>query len=224
MLLTAENIAKRFVSGESYLDVLTGGGMELAESELVTLSGPSGSGKSTLLYILGGLEKPDSGTVLFRDRSLWEMEQAELDNFRNKKIGFVFQMHYLMPDFSALENAIIPAMIAGIPRNEAVEKAESMFSNLSIYDRKDHFPNQLSGGEQQRTAICRALINSPDLVFADEPTGNLDKENAESLLKLIDKLVETTGVSFLIASHDPKVAEAGSRAYKLASGKIESCG
>jgi lipoprotein-releasing system ATP-binding protein len=221
-LLTAKNISKRFPWGEEYLDVLTGAGLELRSGELATLSGPSGSGKSTLLYILGGLERPDDGEVIFQNESVWRLEQSRLERFRNKKIGFVFQMHYLMPDFTAIENAIIPALIAGVPRGEAIQKAEALFSELAIYNRRDHYPNQLSGGEQQRTAISRALINSPELVLADEPTGNLDKENANSLLKLVNKLVETTGVSFLIASHDSKVAELGSRAFRLAAGKIES--
>lgn len=222
ILLSAKNIAKRFRSGDGYLDVLTGADIELKRGELSSLTGPSGSGKSTLLYILGGLERPDSGEVLFNNESVWNLEDHRLELFRNQKIGFVFQMHYLMPDFTAVENTIIPSLIAGMGRREALEKAELLFSTLSIYDRKDHYPNQLSGGEQQRTAVCRALINSPELLLADEPTGNLDKENADSLLKLIAKLVETTGVSVLIASHDPRVAEMGSRMFRLTGGRIDT--
>ena len=221
MLLSAENIVKRFRSGDGYLDVLTGAGLELKQGELATISGPSGSGKSTLLYILGGLERPDDGEVVFKDESVWNFDSGRLELYRNRNIGFVFQMHYLMPDFTAIENAIIPALIAGLSRQEALDRAESLFSTLSIYNRKDHYPNQLSGGEQQRTAISRALINSPELLLADEPTGNLDKENANSLLKLIVELVETTGVSVFIASHDPMVAEMGSRAFRLSDGRID---
>ncbi len=131
-------------------------------------------------------------------------------------------MHYLMPDFTALENVMIPAMINNMPHKQALEKAQLLLSELSIYERKDHYPNQLSGGEQQRTAIARALINSPELVLADEPTGNLDTENANSLLKLFHKLVETTGVSVLIATHDEKVSRMGKRVFRLTGGKIEN--
>ncbi|MEE9552895.1 MAG: ABC transporter ATP-binding protein [candidate division Zixibacteria bacterium] len=222
MLLSANNIIRRFRSGDKYLEVLTGADLELNQGELATLSGPSGSGKSTLLYILGGLDRPDSGEVLFKNESVWSLKDYKLERFRNRKIGFVFQMHYLLPDFTAIENAIIPALIAGVPRSDAMEKAKSLFSDLSIYDRKDHYPNQLSGGEQQRTAVSRALINSPELLLADEPTGNLDKENADSLLKLIAKLVETTGVSVLVASHDPRVADMGSRVFRLTDGRIDT--
>ncbi len=221
MLLCARNIVKRFRSGRGYLEVLTDAGLELDRGELAALSGPSGSGKSTLLYILGGLERPDDGEVIFKDDSVWNFDSERLEAYRNRRIGFVFQMHYLMPDFTAIENVIIPALIAGTPRGEALERAESLLSTLSIYERKDHYPNQLSGGEQQRAAVCRALINSPELLLADEPTGNLDKENADSLLKLIAELVETTGVSVLVASHDPAVAEMGSRVFRLSGGRID---
>jgi len=219
-LLSAVNISKSFPWGEGFLEVLIDAGLELKPGELATLSGPSGSGKSTLLYILGGLERPDKGKVVFKNESVWEFGQSRLDWFRNRQIGFVFQMHYLMPDFTAIENATMPALIAGVSRADAIDKAKSLFETLSLYDRRDHYPNQLSGGEQQRVAVSRALINSPELILADEPTGNLDEENARSLLKLIDKLVETTGVSVLVASHDMKVAEMGSRVFRLAGGRI----
>jgi lipoprotein-releasing system ATP-binding protein len=222
MLMDARNIFKKFRSGEGYLEVLKGAYLKLKPKSLAILSGPSGSGKSTLLYILGGLEKPDSGSVMFKGESLWDYDPDRLDGFRNRDIGFVFQMHYLMPDFTALENVMIPAMINNLPHKHALERARSLLSELSIYERKDHYPNQLSGGEQQRTAIARALINSPELILADEPTGNLDRENADSLLKLFHKLVETTGVSVLIATHDEKVSEMGRVMLRLTGGKIES--
>ncbi len=222
MLLDAENIFKKFRSGDGYLEVLKGASLNLKPESLVILSGPSGSGKSTLLYILGGLEKPDSGRVKFRGKSVWDYSPDRLQGFRSRNIGFVFQMHYLMPDFTALENVMIPAMINNLPHKQTLERAELLLSELSIFERKDHYPNQLSGGEQQRTAIARALINSPELIFADEPTGNLDRENADALLKLFHKLVETTGVSILIATHDEKVAEMGQVRFRLTAGKIES--
>ena len=222
MLLDAENIIKKFRSGDGHLEVLKGACLKMEQKSLAILSGPSGSGKSTLLYILGGLERPDSGNVMFKGESIWDYSPDRLDGFRNRDIGFVFQMHYLMPDFTALENVLIPAMINNLPHKQALERARLLLSELSIYERKDHYPNQLSGGEQQRTAIARALINSPELVLADEPTGNLDRENADSLLKLFHKLVETTGVSVLIATHDEKVSEMGQVMFRLIEGKIES--
>ena len=222
MLLDAENIFKKFRSGDGHLEVLKGACLDLEPKSLAILSGPSGSGKSTLLYILGGLERPDDGSVMFKGESIWDYSPDRLDGFRNRDIGFVFQMHYLMPDFTALENVMIPAMIKKLPHKQALERARLLLSELSIYERKDHYPNQLSGGEQQRTAIARALINSPELVLADEPTGNLDRENADSLLKLFHKLVETTGVSVLIATHDEKVSEMGHVMFRLIKGKIES--
>lgn len=222
MLMDAENIFKKFRSGDGYLEVLKGASLTLEPKSLSILSGPSGSGKSTLLYVLGGLERPDSGTVKFKGDSVWNYSPDLLNGFRNKDIGFVFQMHYLMPDFTTLENVMIPAMIFKMPQKQALERAQSLLSELSIYERKDHYPNQLSGGEQQRTAVARALINSPELVLADEPTGNLDRENTDSLLKLFHKLVETTGVSVLIASHDPRVAEMGSRMFRLTGGRIDT--
>lgn len=222
MLVDAENIFKKFRSGDGNLEVLRGASLNLEPGSMAVLSGPSGSGKSTLLYILGGLEKPDNGSVMFKGESVWDFSSDRLDTFRNRNIGFVFQMHYLMPDFTALENVMIPAMINNMPHKQALERAQLLLSELSIYERKDHYPNQLSGGEQQRTAIARALINSPELILADEPTGNLDTENANSLLKLFHKLVETTGVSVLIATHDEKVSLMGQVMFRLTGGKIET--
>jgi lipoprotein-releasing system ATP-binding protein len=221
MLLAADNIHKRFRSGEGFLEVLRGASLALESRSLAVLSGPSGSGKSTLLYIIGGLEKPDTGEVTYKGDSIWDYGPDRLDRYRNRNVGFVFQMHYLMPDFTALENVMMPGLIAGLSFQEASQRGSELLTQLSVYDRKDHYPNQLSGGEQQRTAVARALINSPELILADEPTGNLDRENAESLLKLFDKLVETTGVSILIATHDTRVAESGRVAFTFSGGRID---
>ncbi|HBC47828.1 MAG TPA: lipoprotein-releasing system ATP-binding protein LolD, partial [candidate division Zixibacteria bacterium] len=168
LLLEAENITKRFRSGDTYLDVLKGVNLELESSRLAILSGPSGSGKSTLLYILGGLEKPDSGRILFDSEPIDTFTNSRLDSYRKQKIGFVFQMHYLLPDFTALENVLMPAMISGQSDQAALERAKSLLAQLSLLERINHYPNQLSGGEQQRVAVARALINSPRLIFADE--------------------------------------------------------
>ena len=219
-LLVADGITKRFRSGDSYLDVLKGVSLDLKPAQFAILSGPSGSGKSTMLYILGGLEKPDSGHILFDGEPIDSYTNSKLDNYRNQKIGFVFQMHYLLPDFTALENVMIPAMINSQSNDKAMERAESLLAHLSLLDRINHYPNQLSGGEQQRVAVARALINEPRLIFADEPTGNLDRENALLLLKLFRKLVEDTGVCVLIATHDPELAGMGEVTFRLHDGKI----
>jgi len=222
MLLNAENIHKKFRSGEGYIEVLRGVSLKLDKSEFSILAGQSGSGKSTFLYVLAGLITPDSGTIEFNGRPLSEFKSEKLELFRNKDIGFVFQMHHLMPDFTAIENVMIPALIGGAPRNDCFEKACQLLSDLSIYHRKDHYPNQLSGGEQQRTAVARALINSPELLLADEPTGNLDKENADSLIKLLIKLVDITGVGVLIATHNPELAMMGENLFRLSDGRISA--
>ena len=220
-LLSAKDIHKRFRSGEGFLEVLKGISVCVQARQLAVLSGPSGSGKSTLLYILGGLEKPDSGHIYFKDEAIDTYSNGQIDNFRNEKIGFVFQLHYLLPDFTAVENVMIPAMVKGISYSAALEKAKALLSQLSLYERRDHYPNQLSGGEQQRAAVARALINSPDLILADEPTGNLDRENATLLLKLFQKLVDDTGVSILVATHDQELAEMGQVKFRLLDGKID---
>jgi lipoprotein-releasing system ATP-binding protein len=220
IILAAKNIMKRFPWGEGFLEVLKGASMEIESGKLTILSGPSGSGKSTLLYIIGGLERPDLGEVIFQGELLNSYNDNKLDDYRNRRIGFVFQMHYLLPDFTALENVTMPALIAGESQAAARDRAMSLLSDLSLLDRQDHYPNQLSGGEQQRVAVARALVNSPRLILADEPTGNLDRENAGLLLKLFRKLVDHTGVSILVATHDVELAGMGDITYNLYDGKI----
>ena len=222
MLLTAENIYKRFPWGDTYLEVLKGVDLSLDRGELAVLWGASGSGKSTLLHILGGIDRLDSGSVKFDGQPLEQYDDEKLDRYRNQRIGFVFQMHYLMPDFTAMENVMIPAMIAGTSRARAAEKATSLLSDLSLVDRYDHYPSQLSGGEQQRVAVARALVNDPALILADEPTGNLDQLNGQELLRLFDKLAKESDVSVLVATHDPEIASFGGKKYVLYGGKIEN--
>ncbi len=220
MLLKAENIHKRFRSGEGYIEVLKRASLQVDKGEFAVLSGQSGSGKSTLLYILGGLIRPDSGLVEFGGKPLRDYNSDDFDRLRNRKIGFVFQMHHLMPDFTALENTIIPAMIKGENKEKAIEDACRLMSDLSIYDRRAHYPSQLSGGEQQRVAVARALINSPELLIADEPTGNLDRENADSLIKIMIKLADTTNTGVLVATHNPELARRARKVFRLAEGRI----
>jgi lipoprotein-releasing system ATP-binding protein len=220
LLLKADNIQKRFQSGEGYIEVLRGASLEIKSGELAILSGQSGSGKSTFLYIIAGLMTPDSGGIEFNGESLSSYKSDRLDDFRNSKIGFVFQMHHLMPDFTAVENVMMPALVKGVSKEQSFDIACRLLSDLSILPRKDHYPNQLSGGEQQRAAVARALVNSPELLLADEPTGNLDRENADSLIKLLIKLVDITGVGALIATHNPELAKMGRSSFRLAEGRI----
>jgi lipoprotein-releasing system ATP-binding protein len=220
IILTADNIIKKFPWGDGHLEVLKGASLALQRGKLAVLSGPSGSGKSTLLYIIGGLEKAESGEVIFEGESLNSFNDNMIDYYRNRRIGFVFQMHYLLPDFTALENVAMPALISGRSPMEAKERAQVLLNDLSLYERRNHYPNQLSGGEQQRVAVARALINSPKLILADEPTGNLDRENAGLLLKLFRKLVDHTGVSILVATHDTELADLGDVTFRLYDGKI----
>lgn len=220
MLLNAEKIYKKFPSGDDFIEVLRGVSLQLDKGEFSILSGQSGSGKSTFLYILAGLIKPDSGNIKFDGESLNEFKPEKLDMFRNRKIGFVFQMHHLMPDFTAVENVMMPALVMGRSREQSYENAGELLSTLSVFHRKNHYPNQLSGGEQQRVAVARALINSPELLLADEPTGNLDKENADSLIKLLMKLVDITGVGVLIATHNPDLVKTGKKSFRLSEGRI----
>jgi len=220
MLLNAEKICKKFPSGDGFIEVLRGVSLQLDKGELSILSGQSGSGKSTFLYILAGLIKPDSGNIEFDGESINEFKPEKLDMFRNRKIGFVFQMHHLMPDFTAVENVMMPALVMGRSRDQSYENASELLSTLSVDHRKNHYPNQLSGGEQQRVAVARALINSPELLLADEPTGNLDKENADSLIKLLMKLVDITGVGVLIATHNPDLVKTGKKSFRLSEGRI----
>jgi lipoprotein-releasing system ATP-binding protein len=220
MLLEAENIHKKFQSGEGFIEVLKGASLQLEKGDISILSGQSGSGKSTFLYILAGLIKPDSGNINFDGEPLSDFKPEKLDTFRNRKIGFVFQMHHLMPDFTAIENVMMPALIMGKSREQGYENAGELLSTLSVFHRKNHYPNQLSGGEQQRVAVARALINSPELLLADEPTGNLDKENADSLIKLLMKLVDITGVGVLIATHNPDLVRIGKKSFLLSEGRI----
>jgi len=202
------------------LKVLKGIDLEVKEKEVVAIVGASGAGKTTLLQILGTLDKADAGKVLFHGEDVSALSQRALAAFRNKHIGFVFQFHQLLPEFTALENVCIPALIAGKSRNEAGEKASSLLSFLGMGDRLDHKPAQLSGGEQQRVAVARAIVNSPSLILADEPSGNLDTENKKELHKLFFRLRDTFGHTFIIVTHDPQLASMSDRTIRIKDGMI----
>ncbi len=202
------------------LKVLKGIDLEIQEKEVVAIVGASGAGKTTLLQILGTLDRPDAGTVLYNDSDVSNLPSRTLAAFRNKNIGFVFQFHQLLPEFTALENVCIPALIAGIAKKEAEDKAASLLSFLGMGERLDHKPSQLSGGEQQRVAVARAIINSPSVILADEPSGNLDTENKKDLHNLFFRLRDTFGHTFIIVTHDPQLAAMSERTLRIKVGLI----
>lgn len=196
--------------------------LEVADSEIVAILGPSGAGKSTLLHIAGTLDRPDSGEVIYDGVNLGQLKRNKLDEFRNRNLGFIFQFHELLPEFTARENVALPALIAGKKRKEAYREAEALLDKLGLGSRLDHKPSELSGGEKQRTAIARALINSPRIVLADEPTGSLDSKNRDEILAIIKGLCEERGQSFLMVTHDISLTTIAHRVVNMADGKIVS--
>jgi len=215
-MLTAKNIHKYYGS----LWVLKGVDLHIQKGEIVSIAGPSGSGKSTLLHILGTLDVPDKGEIQLANKALQALKGKALAAFRNKHIGFVFQFHHLLPEFSAIENVCIPGWIAGRKKTEVRQQAEELLKTLGLGDRIENKPNQLSGGEQQRVAVARALINRPDIIFADEPTGNLDSQNARELHHLFFELREKMKQTFLIVTHNEELAGMSDRILHMKDGKL----
>jgi len=202
------------------LKVLKGIDILIPDKEVVSIVGASGAGKTTLLQIIGTLDRPDSGTVFYNDSDISRLKGRSLAAFRNNNIGFVFQFHQLLPEFTALENVCIPAYIAGKSKNEAESKAAELLGFLSLSERLDHKPSELSGGEQQRVAVARALINNPSVILADEPSGNLDTENKNELHKLFFKLRDTFGQTIIIVTHDRQLASMSDRILQIKDGLI----
>ncbi|MBK6978696.1 MAG: ABC transporter ATP-binding protein [Cytophagaceae bacterium] len=216
-MLEAQNINKKYGS----LEVLKDISLKISPSEIVSIVGASGAGKSTLLHILGTLDKADSGKVFLDKIELSGLNSKELSKVRNSKIGFIFQFHNLMAELTALENICLPAWVGKRNEKETLEKAMMLMETLNIAERKDHLPSEMSGGEQQRVAVARALINSPQYVFADEPSGNLDSKNAEELHSLFFDLRDKFGSSFVIVTHNPHLAERSDRVIELIDGRIK---
>lgn len=204
------------------VEVIKGIDLHINKGEIVTIMGASGAGKSTLLQIIGTLEKADKGVVSINGCDISMMNQKTLAAFRNKNIGFVFQFHHLLPEFTAVENICIPAYIAGVFKKEAMDNAMQLLEYLKLTDRANHKPSMMSGGEQQRIAVARALINKPSVILADEPSGNLDSSNAKELHELFFKLREQTGQTFVIVTHNPTLAQMADRTLTIKDGRIES--
>lgn len=217
-MIRIEGIRKSYGS----LEVLKGIDLEIQKGDIISIVGRSGAGKTTLLQILGTLDRPDSGKVYFNNEDPFQLNDAKLSAFRNQHIGFVFQFHQLLPEFSAIENVMIPGMIAGRKSAELKKRAEYLLQKLNLADRGQHKPTELSGGEQQRVAVARALMNEPQLILADEPSGNLDSKNARELHELFLELRREEGQTFVIVTHNETLAELADRKIVMEDGRIKS--
>jgi len=215
-MLTAKNISKNF--GE--IKVLDNINLNVEKGSIVSIYGSSGAGKSTLLYILSTLDKPDKGEIQINNLSISELKGDKLSDFRNDKVGFIFQFHNLLDEFNVLENVCLPGYVSSSNNSDTENKAKELLKELGLSSRLNHKPNQLSGGEQQRVAIARSLINSPDIVFADEPTGNLDSKNSKNFIEIIKKLNKKLNQTFVIVTHNKDFIKISDKSYKINKGKI----
>jgi len=222
IMVRVSNLVKNYLSGTETLYILKGISFEIEHGLSVAISGQSGSGKSTLLNIIGGLDRTDAGNVFIRGREITGLSEKELSMYRSKQVGFIFQFHYLLKDFTALENVMLPAYISGLKKKEALEKARALLSDVSLDQRIGHFPSQLSGGERQRVAVARAMVNNPDVILADEPTGNLDTDNRDMVAELLYSSAEKWGKTLVVVTHDKKVAARASIRYTLENGQLEA--
>ena len=218
-MLRLENLTKSFTTGPDRLDVLTGINLTVGEGEIVAIVGPSGVGKSTLLHIMGALDTPTSGKVYVRGTDVFAMAETERAAFRNRTVGFVFQFHHLLRELTALENVMMPCLIGGMEKDEAAARAEELLAAVRLSDRTHHRPGELSGGEEQRAAVARALVTRPLMVLADEPSGNLDKASSKELHDLIWGLRDSIGQTFVIVTHNPDLYERADRVIALSEGR-----
>ena len=219
-LLSIEGLGKAYLTGGRRLDVLRDVTLEIGAGEMVALTGPSGAGKSTFLHLVGALDVPTAGRVSFEGRDLAGLDEGELARFRNESVGFVFQSHHLLPEFTALENAMMPGLVRRLPRAEARRRAEESLARVGLSDRLGHRPGELSGGEQQRVALARALVLQPRLLLADEPTGNLDPQTAEGIHGLLRELNRELGVTGVVVTHNEALAESLGRRVRLVAGRL----
>lgn len=225
-ILTIKNLEKVYVTDSEQLTVLKGLNLNVEEGSKIAIVGESGSGKSTLLNIIGGIDNATAGTVIAGNSKTkeWEvtsLNEAKMAEYRSHFLGLIFQFHYLLKDFSALENVYMPALIAGMSKKEAMERAEQLLSDVGVGDRKGHLPSQLSGGERQRVAVARALINDPSLILADEPTGNLDPANAEKIGGLLFSMADKYKKTLILVTHDMKLAANGDKKFSIVEGKLK---
>jgi ABC-type lipoprotein export system ATPase subunit len=219
-LLSARGLSKSYVMGRRTLEVLRAVDLDVARGEFLALRGASGAGKSTLLHLIGGLDSPNAGEIFFDGQNLAAFSESELTHFRNRRVGFVFQAYHLLPELTALENVCLPARVARISAATAEKHGRELLSRAGLGERTDHKPFELSGGEQQRVAIARALVNEPELLLADEPTGNLDSRTGGEIIELLKNLHVEKHMTLVIATHDAKVAAHAQRAIELADGHI----
>jgi len=219
-MITVVDLKKSFRMNGYTLDVLKGITLEIARGEMIAIVGASGAGKSTLLHMLGTLDRPTSGRVLFDGRNVFDLSEEAQAEFRNKRIGFVFQFHHLLPEFTALENTFLPALIQNRPTEDAEREARQLLTDVGLGERLHHKPGELSGGEQQRVAVARALMQRPDLVLADEPTGNLDTHTGDALFALLRQLNKARGTTFVIVTHNDKLSAQADRIVRMEDGRI----
>jgi len=219
IILETKKLKKSYSNGSNKLDVIKNLNLKVNTAEIITIVGQSGSGKTTLLNLLGGLDNPDSGELIIKGKNILELNNNDISEFRNKDLGFIFQFHHLLPEFTAYENVLLPSLI----NDDAHDKetmADELFEYVNLYDRKNHYPSELSGGERLRVAVLRALINQPALILADEPTGNLDSENSKKLMNLFKTINSDFNQTFIITTHSPEVAKIGSRYLKMTNGRL----
>jgi ABC-type lipoprotein export system ATPase subunit len=221
-LLSARGLTKTYVMGRRSLEVLRGVDVDIARGDFLALRGASGAGKSTLLHLIGGLDTPNAGEIIFCGQKLSGFAESRLTNFRNRSVGFVFQAYHLLPELTALENVCLPARVARMSTGDANRRAGELLARVGLKDRLDHKPSELSGGEQQRVAIARALINEPELLLADEPTGNLDSRTSGEIIALLKNLRADKQTTLVIATHDAKIAAHAERVIELVDGQINT--
>jgi ABC-type lipoprotein export system ATPase subunit len=219
--LSVQNAGKTYMLGKRALEVLRGVSLDIARGDFLALRGASGAGKSTLLHLLGGLDFPDPGEILAQGRSLSSLSSGDLANWRNRQVGFIFQAYYLLPELDALENVCLPARMARTPAGTAAKRGRELLERVGLKERMEHKPYELSGGEQQRVAIARALINEPNLILADEPTGNLDSHTGHDIIDLLCSLREERQMTLVMATHDATVAARAPKTIQLVDGQIQ---
>ena len=219
-IIEVRDLCKGYASGDARLEILTGLSLTVDAGEMIGITGVSGSGKSTLLHLLGGMDRPDGGSVRIRDQELSELQLPELSLFRNQTIGFVFQFHHLLPEFTALENVMMPLLLRGTTPLEASRSAEALLQEVQLGQRGHHRPGELSGGEQQRVAVARALVGNPRLLLADEPTGNVDPHTGQGIAELLKALHAKRGLTSIIVTHNHKLARICTRVLRLENGNL----